>query len=210
MWLPLILIIISAYILGSIPSSVWIGKLFFDVDVREHGSGNAGTTNTIRTLGYKAGVPVFIIDALKGWFAVYMTKIIFSYFPDMTMPDYMQIVAAAMAVVGHIFPVFAGFRGGKGVATLLGIGFGLIPIPTLIALGVFTIVLLCFGYVSLASIMATVILPFVTYFFVMPESPLLLILTAAVAIFVPITHRNNIKRLKEGTENKFIKRKKKK
>lgn len=210
MWLPILITILTAYVLGSIPSSVWIGKLFFGVDVREHGSGNAGTTNTIRTLGYKAGIPVFIIDALKGWFAVYMSKVIFGCFPEMMMPDFIEIVAAAAVVVGHIFPVFAGFRGGKGVATLLGVGFGLIPIPALIALVIFTIVLLTFGYVSLASITATVTLPFVTYFFVMPQSPLLLILTIAVAIFVPITHKENIKRLKNGTENRFIKRKNKK
>lgn len=207
MWLPILITILLAYILGSIPSSVWIGKIFFDVDVREHGSGNAGTTNTIRTLGYKAGIPVFIIDALKGWFAVFMSKVIFGYFPEIEMPDYVQVVAAAAVVIGHIFPVFAGFRGGKGVATLLGVGFGLIPIPALIALGIFTIVLLCFGYVSLASITATVTLPIVTYFFVMPDNLILFLLSIAVAIFVPITHRENIKRLLNGTENKFLKKK---
>ncbi len=207
MWLPILITILLAYILGSIPSSVWIGKIFFDVDVREHGSGNAGTTNTIRTLGYKAGVPVFIIDALKGWFAVFMSKVIFGYFPEIEMSDYVQVVAAAAVVIGHIFPVFAGFRGGKGVATLLGVGFGLIPIPALIALGIFTIVLLCFGYVSLASITATVTLPIVTYFFVMPDNLILFLLSIAVAIFVPITHKENIKRLLNGTENKFLKKK---
>ena len=193
--------------MGSIPSAVWIGKIFFDIDVREHGSGNAGTTNTIRVLGYKAGIPVFIIDALKGWLAIFMSKVIFGYFPSVEMPEYMQLIAAVAVVIGHIFPVFAGFRGGKGVATLLGVGFGLIPIPALIALGVFMIVLLSFGYVSLASITASVILPFVTYFFVMPEYPLLLILTIAVAVFVPIIHRNNIKRLMNGTENKLLRKK---
>ena len=207
MWLPILITILLAYILGSIPSSVWIGKIFFDVDVREHGSGNAGTTNTIRTLGYKAGIPVFIIDALKGWFAVFMSKVIFGYFPEIEMPDYVQVVAAAAVVIGHIFPVFAGFRGGKGVATLLGVGFGLIPIPALIALGIFTIVLLCFGYVSLASITATVTLPIVTYFFVMPDNLILFLLSITVAIFVPITHKENIKRLLNGTENKFLKKK---
>ena len=207
MWLPILIVILIAYLLGSIPSSVWIGKIFYGIDVREHGSGNAGTTNTIRILGYKAGIPVFIIDALKGWFAVFMTKIVFGYFPMMEMPDYMTFVAAVAVVFGHIFPVFAGFRGGKGVATLLGVGFGLIPIPALIALAIFILVLLCFGYVSLASITASVTLPFVTYFFVMPDNFLLLLLTIAVAIFVPITHRQNIKRLMNGTENKFLKKK---
>ncbi|MBR4156391.1 MAG: glycerol-3-phosphate 1-O-acyltransferase PlsY [Bacteroidales bacterium] len=207
MWIPILIVVLTAYLLGSIPSSVWIGKIFYGIDVREHGSGNAGTTNTIRILGYKAGIPVFIIDALKGWLAVFLTKIIFAYFPSVEMPEYMSLVAAVAVVIGHIFPVFAGFRGGKGVATLLGVGFGLIPIPALIALGIFMIVLFGFGYVSLASITATVTLPIVTYFFVMPDNILLLLLTIAVAIFVPITHRQNIKRLLNGTENKFLKKK---
>ena len=207
MWVPILIVVLAAYLLGSIPSSVWIGKIFYGIDVREHGSGNAGTTNTIRILGYKAGIPVFIIDALKGWFAVFLTKIVFGYFPTIEMPEYMSFVAAVAVVLGHIFPVFAGFRGGKGVATLLGVGFGLIPIPALIALGIFMVVLFSFGYVSLASITAAVTLPFVTYFFVMPEHLLLLLLTVAVAIFVPITHRQNIKRLLSGTENKFLKKK---
>ncbi len=207
MWIPILIVVLTAYLLGSIPSSVWIGKIFYGIDVREHGSGNAGTTNTIRILGYKAGIPVFIIDALKGWFAVFLTKIVFGYFPSIEMPEYMSLIAAVAVVLGHIFPVFAGFRGGKGVATLLGVGFGLIPIPALIALGIFMLVLLCFGYVSLASITAAVTLPFITYFFVMPGKLLLLLLTIAVAIFIPITHRQNIKRLLNGTENKFLKKK---
>jgi glycerol-3-phosphate acyltransferase PlsY len=207
MWIPILIVVLVAYLLGSIPSSVWIGKIFYGIDVREHGSGNAGTTNTIRILGYKAGIPVFIIDALKGWFAVFLTKIVFGYFPSIEMPEYMSLIAAVAVVLGHIFPVFAGFRGGKGVATLLGVGFGLIPIPALIALGIFMVVLLCFGYVSLASITAAVTLPFITYFFVMPGKLLLLLLTIAVAIFIPITHRQNIKRLLNGTENKFLKKK---
>lgn len=207
MWVPILIVVLAAYLLGSIPSSVWIGKIFYGIDVREHGSGNAGTTNTIRILGYKAGIPVFIIDALKGWFAVFLTKIVFGYFPTIEMPEYMSFVAAVAVVLGHIFPIFAGFRGGKGVATLLGVGFGLIPIPALIALGIFMVVLFSFGYVSLASITAAVTLPFVTYFFVMPDNILLLLLTIAVAIFLPITHRQNIKRLLDGTENKFLKKK---
>ena len=207
MWIPILIVVLVAYLLGSIPSSVWIGKIFYGIDVREHGSGNAGTTNTIRILGYKAGIPVFIIDALKGWFAVFLTKIVFGYFPSVEMPEYMSLIAAVAVVIGHIFPVFAGFRGGKGVATLLGVGFGLIPIPALIALGIFMVVLLCFGYVSLASITAAVTLPFITYFFVMPDKILFLLLTIAVAVFIPITHRQNIKRLLDGTENKFLKKK---
>ena len=209
MWLPLLITIIVAYLLGSIPTSVWIGKIFYGVDVREHGSGNAGATNTIRVLGYKAGIPVFIIDALKGWFAIFMAKVIFGCFPEIEMINVVPVIAAAVVVLGHIFPVFAGLRGGKGVATLLGVGFGLIPIPALIALGVFMIVLFISGYVSLSSIIAAVTLPFVTYFFVMPDNVIIFLLTVAVAIFIPITHRENIKRLINGTENKFLKKKNK-
>lgn len=209
MWLPILITILIAYLLGSIPTSVWIGKIFYGVDVREHGSGNAGATNTIRVLGYKAGIPVFIIDALKGWLAIFMLKVVFGYFPEIEMSNIIPVIAAASVVLGHIFPVFAGFRGGKGVATLLGVGFGLIPIPALIALTIFIIVLLISGYVSLSSIMAAVTLPFVTYFFVMPDNLILLLLTVAVAVFIPITHRENIKRLLSGTENKFLKKNKK-
>lgn len=209
MWLPILITILIAYLLGSIPTSVWIGKIFYGVDVREHGSGNAGATNTIRVLGYKAGIPVFIIDALKGWLAIFMSKVVFGYFPEIEMSNIIPVIAAASVVLGHIFPVFAGFRGGKGVATLLGVGFGLIPIPALIALTIFIIVLLISGYVSLSSIMAAVTLPFVTYFFVMPDNLILLLLTVAVAVFIPITHRENIKRLLSGTENKFLKKNKK-
>ena len=108
MWVPILIVVLAAYLLGSIPSSVWIGKIFYGIDVREHGSGNAGTTNTIRILGYKAGIPVFIIDALKGWFAVFLTKIVFGYFPTIEMPEYMSLLAAFAVVLGHIFPVFTG------------------------------------------------------------------------------------------------------
>lgn len=209
MWLPLLITIIVAYLLGSIPTSVWIGKIFFDTDVREHGSGNAGATNTIRVLGYKAGIPVFVIDALKGWFAIFMSNVIFGYFPDIEMSNIIPVIAASAVVLGHIFPVFAGFRGGKGVATLLGVGFGLMPLPALIALGIFMIVLFSSGYVSLSSIIAAVTLPVVTYFFVMPDNLILFLLTVAVAIFIPITHRDNIKRLLNGTESKFLKKNKK-
>ena len=98
MLIPILIAVLSAYLLGSIPSSVWIGKAFYGIDVREHGSGNAGTTNTIRVLGYKAGIPVFVIDALKGWFAVFLTRIVFGYFPNVEMPEYMTLVSAAAAL----------------------------------------------------------------------------------------------------------------
>lgn len=199
--------IVVAYLLGSIPTSVWIGKIFYGVDVRDEGSHNAGTTNTIRVLGYKAGIPVFIIDVLKGWAAIWITRDLSGLFSE-TTPDWLPVVSAAAAVIGHVYPVFAGFRGGKGVATLLGIGLGLFPYAALTAFGVFFVVLLLFGYVSLGSILAGISFPFIVNFIFPPSSIIYVLLSIAVAIFMPLTHVSNIKRLLNGTENKFLWKKK--
>lgn len=196
--------IILAYLIGSIPTSVWIGRAFYDVDVRTKGSGNAGATNTIRVLGYKAGIPVLLLDVFKGWLAVFIAH--FFWKETFAFPDYidLKIILAVAAVVGHVFPIYVGFKGGKGIATLLGIGLALYPIGALIAVGVFTVVLILTGYVSLGSIIASVTFPFVEFFILGQTEYLSLnILAIAVAIFVPITHRKNIKRLLNGTESKF-------
>src|SRR5512137_2237345 len=117
--------ILLAYLIGSIPSAVWVGKLFYKIDIRKHGSGNAGATNVIRVLGYKAGIPVLLFDVFKGWFDVQVAML----FPHDLLPEdglnYLRMGLAVAAVLGHIFPVFAGFRGGKGVATLAGVGIAL-------------------------------------------------------------------------------------
>lgn len=196
--------IILAYLVGSIPTSVWIGRWFYNVDVRTKGSGNAGATNTIRVLGYQAGVPVLIFDILKGWFAVYLG--VFFQFSMVSFPDPvdLDIMLAIAAVVGHVFPIYVGFKGGKGIATLLGVGIALYPIAALIAVGVFIIVLLISGYVSLSSISATVAFPFIEIFLLgHQEYVSLMILSVAVAVFVPITHLKNIKRLLRKEETKF-------
>ena len=120
--------ILLAYLMGSVPSAVWIGKLFYRTDVRQYGSGNAGATNVIRVLGYKAGIPVLLFDVFKGWAAVQM---IFLFPHSFIVPDHLTYIRLGMAfaaVLGHVFPVFAGFRGGKGVGTLAGTAIALYPL----------------------------------------------------------------------------------
>ena len=134
-----ILLLIGAYLLGSIPTSVWIGKVFYGIDIREHGRGNAGTSNTFRILGAKAGIPVFIIDVLKGWAAV---KLI--YFSGYYIPatgDYIniQLLLGVASLLGHIFPLYVGFKGGKGVATLLGIVIAIHPYAALVSFGIWAV-----------------------------------------------------------------------
>ncbi len=195
--------VVVAYLLGSIPSAVWIGKAIYGIDVRQHGSGNAGATNVIRVLGYKAGVPVLLFDVFKGWLAVFLT----SLFPDQGLtPDqlvYIEIGAAVAAALGHVFPVFAGFRGGKGVGTMAGVGIALFPFALLIVLGIFISVLAITRYVSLSSCIAASAFPFIVVFITGEHHPGLIVLSVFVAVFVLFTHRANIVRLVKGTENKF-------
>lgn len=203
--------ILLAYLIGSIPTSVWVGKLFYGIDVREHGSGNAGATNTIRVLGYKAGIPVMLVDVFKGWLSVQLVHI----FPDTQFsPDtvlYIEIALAAAAVLGHIFPVYVGFRGGKGVGTLAGVAIALYPVALLIVLGVFILTLTATRYVSLSSILGALVFPVAVVFITCQHHPGLMVLSVLVAIFVPLTHLKNIKRLLKGEENRFdFKRKYKK
>jgi len=194
--------ILLAYLLGSIPTSVWLGKAFYGIDIREFGSGNAGATNTMRVLGKKAGFPVLIIDVLKGASAVMLAYV--SDFASNSAPfvNY-QIALGVAAVIGHIFPVFAGFRGGKGVATLLGVALAMEPQIAGLALIVFFIVLLIFQYVSLASMAAGLSFPIIllTLF---PGRPVSMIaFSIIVAILLIITHKKNIQRLLSKQESKF-------
>jgi acyl phosphate:glycerol-3-phosphate acyltransferase len=197
------LLIVAAYLLGSVPTAVWVGKIFFKLDVRDHGSGNAGATNTIRVLGWKAGLPVFIFDVFKGWLAVMLADFYLSNQLDSDYLIYLKIALAAVVVTGHVFPMLAGFRGGKGVATLLGVGIALYPVTVWIILAIFILVLLVTGYVSLGSISGAVIFPFLDIFVFHQDNLWLMGLSVLVAIFIPVTHRKNIKRLLKGTESKF-------
>ena len=205
----IILAILTAYLAGSIPSAVWVGRLFYGVDVRTQGSGNAGATNTIRVLGVKAGIPVLLFDVFKGWLAVYLSR----YFTpaDFTYQQetILRISMAVAAVLGHVFPVFAGFRGGKGIATLLGVGIALYPYAALSVLGIFILVFLIGRYVSVASITGAISFPLLVIFVFNPHSIPLILLAVFVGIFVPLTHHRNIRRLINGTENRFSFRKKK-
>ncbi len=204
------LLILVAYVLGSIPSAVWIGKFFHNVDVREHGSGNAGATNTIRVLGPKTGIPVLLLDVLKGFGAVQLVQFV-SYLEPHTDPyiNY-QLLLGTAALLGHIFPIFAQFRGGKGIATLLGFMLGVEPQATLVCLGVFIVMLVSFRIVSLSSMSAALAFPFVLIFVFKSETPALMVFSALIAITVLVTHRANIKRLLHKEESKVsLKRKSK-
>jgi len=205
-------LLILAYLTGAIPTSVWAGRLFFKIDIREYGSGNAGATNTMRVLGLKTGIPVLVFDIFKGWLAVkYAT--IFNIYPD-TASQFMiiSILLGIVAVTGHIFPVYAGFRGGKGVASIFGVLLALSPLSTLCAAGIFIITLLVSKYVSVSSILAGISFPVWIILVFQTDYLSLKIFALAIAIVIIITHKNNIKRLFIGKESRaeFLFRKRKK
>jgi acyl phosphate:glycerol-3-phosphate acyltransferase len=202
------LAIAVSYLLGSIPTAVWVGRRFYGVDVRTQGSGNAGATNTIRVLGLKAGVPVLLIDVLKGLVAVLLVDPITNLPHDEPLRAYTLLAASVAVVLGHTFPIWAGFRGGKGVATLLGVGFGLFPQAALVALLIFIAVFAATRYVSLGSLSAGISFPFVVFFIFPANHWIFYALAVAVAVFLPLTHRKNIVRLIQGKENKISFKKK--
>lgn len=196
-----------AYILGSIPSAVWIGTKFYGIDVREHGSKNAGATNTLRVLGPKAAIPVFALDFFKG-FAALMLVHFTSFTPGTSEFVNYQLLLGALAVIGHIAPIFAGFRGGKGVATLAGIGVALSPQAALLAMAVFAVVFIVTRYVSVGSMLAGIAYPIIVNLLV-PDAPTsLVIFSNVVAVLLIFTHRKNIKRLFKGEENRISFKKK--
>ncbi|MCX6267196.1 MAG: glycerol-3-phosphate 1-O-acyltransferase PlsY [Bacteroidetes bacterium] len=205
----IVLEILLAYLLGSVPSAVWIGKLVYGIDVRQHGSGNAGATNVIRVLGYKAGIPVMLLDVFKGWLAVQMA--VWIPVPGLGAETmiYIRIGMALAAVLGHVFPVYAGFKGGKGVGTIAGAGISLFPLAILLVLVVFILVLVATHYVSLSSILASLAFPLVVFFIIGIRHPGLIGLSLLVSVFIPVTHRKNIRRLINGEERKFDFRRKK-
>ena len=208
-YLEIILILAGAYLVGAIPTAVWIGRAFYKIDVREHGSGNAGATNTIRVLGWKAGIPVLLFDVVKGWAAVQLSLLFPPPVMEYDLWVYFRIALGILAVIGHVFPVYTGFRGGKGVATLLGVGIALYPVSIWIVTGLFFITLLVSGYVSLGSMIAGIAFPFVVVFLIAEDHAGLVILSIAVALFLPLTHTKNIRRLVRGEESKFRPRRRK-
>lgn len=192
MWTYLILIILS-YLIGSIPSGLIVGKLFYQTDIREHGSGNLGGTNTFRVLGKKAGVIVTLADLLKGTLAVSLPAIL-------SLTEINPLIIGIFAVIGHMYPIFANFRGGKAVATSGGLILGINPLVFLIILGSFLITLLITKYVSLSS-MITGIIGIITT--IILKEYQLLIVTVILTIFIFYRHRANIKRIINKTEPKI-------
>lgn len=192
------IIIICAYLLGSIPSGLWIGKIFYKTDIREHGSGNLGGTNSFRVLGKKAGIIVTSLDILKGTAAVLLPLI--SYFSDSSIHP---LILGGIAVFGHMFPVFAGFRGGKAVATSAGVLLGYTWPLFIVLIVCFLISLKLTKMVSLSSMIAAVIgLIYSTVYWIVTGDYSLFIVILILATFIFYRHRANIKRIREGTEPK--------
>lgn len=218
--LNLFVIFILSYLVGSIPTSIIISKMVKGIDIRQHGSGNAGGSNVFRILGWKYGITVIVLDALKGVIAVllisrlYLGDFPFSNatpFDDFTL---VQIIAGIFAVIGHIWTIFAGFKGGKGIATGLGILVSIVTVDMLLALVIFAIVVFISKYISLGSLAAAISVPLIMivrenifdvdisgYHTILP-------LTVFLALLVMFTHKTNIRRLLQGNENKITLKKK--
>ncbi|HVT86150.1 MAG TPA: glycerol-3-phosphate 1-O-acyltransferase PlsY [Chitinophagaceae bacterium] len=197
-----LLLIVLAYLIGSIPTAVWVSKYFFDIDIREYGSGNSGATNTYRVLGPKWGTIVMIVDMLKGIAAVKLALLLPNYIDNETQFINLQIGLGLAAVLGHIFPIWAEFRGGKGVATLFGLVLGISPWTALCCVGVFLLVLYLTRFVSLSSILASIAFPVFILVIFNEREHLYRIFAIAVALMVLLTHQKNIGRLFRGNESK--------
>jgi acyl phosphate:glycerol-3-phosphate acyltransferase len=198
------LFLLAAYLIGAIPTAVWVGKTFYGVDVREHGSGNAGATNTFRVLGKKPGSFVMAVDIFKGWAATSLAH--FLIMAGAIEPDKLvlfKIIMGVLAVVGHIFPVYVGFKGGKGVATLMGMVLAIHLEAALICLAIFILVLLISRYVSLGSMIAAIAFPLLLLLpRFHPDEPLLIVFGFLLSLMVVLTHKKNISRLLQGQESK--------
>jgi glycerol-3-phosphate acyltransferase PlsY len=197
-----VLFIFLAYLIGSIPSALWVSKYFFGIDIREYGSGNAGATNTFRVLGSKWGTIVMIVDVLKGVAATSLYVLVPYYLHDEWDRTNFMVGLGLAAVVGHIFPIWADFRGGKGVATLFGMILAIQPLVAVCCVGVFLLVLYLTRFVSLSSILASVAFAVLILFIFNEKEPLYRAFAIAVALLVILTHQKNISRLLRGSESK--------
>jgi acyl phosphate:glycerol-3-phosphate acyltransferase len=197
-----IILIILAYLIGSIPTAVWISKSVFGIDIREYGSGNSGATNTFRILGSKWGSIVMLVDVTKGIIATSLYIFIPFYLTNELARTNFMIALGMVAILGHIFPIWANFRGGKGVATLLGMALAIQPMVALICLGVFLITLFSTRFVSLSSMLAGVAFMVLILFIFNERETVYRLFAIIVALMVVITHQKNIGRLLKGTENK--------
>jgi len=196
-----IILVFCAYCLGSIPTSVWVSKGFFGIDIREYGSGNAGATNTFRVLGPRWGSFVMICDVLKGFLAVRLSLLLPEFSTEMALLNY-QLILGISAVLGHIFPLWANFKGGKGVATLFGLVIGISPWSALACSGVFLLVLYLTRFVSLSSILASIAFPIFILVIFNVDNPIYRVFAVVVALLVILTHQKNISRIIRGGESK--------
>lgn len=198
---------VLAYLLGSIPTAVWYGQGFFGVDIRKQGSGNAGATNTFRVLGKRAGTIVLLVDVLKGYTATILATIL-EYVHIMPAEDVLtwKLVFGLVAVIGHLYPVFAEFKGGKGVAALLGMILAIHPEMAVVCIGIFLLVVIASQYVSLGSLLAALAFPvlLLLQIFGERESPLLIIFGFIIFLIVALTHQKNIARLWRGKESRTV------
>jgi len=202
-------LLILSYLTGSIPTSIIVSRIAKNIDIREHGSGNAGATNVYRILGWKYALIVLSLDIFKAWLptAIYATKI----FLSISIPDigFIQILCGFSAVLGHTYPIFAGFKGGKGVGSLIGVLLALFPFAFPLCLIVAIFVVVTTGYVSLGSIFAAISLPIIILILpglgIITPNLSLVIFSLLVPWFVIYTHRSNISRIRNGTENRFDK-----
>ncbi len=193
----------TSYLLGSIPNAVWVGKVFFNVDVREHGSGNAGATNTLRVLGKKAGIVVLLLDFLKGLAASSLMFLQSDIQYGTQEFRQIQLILGLAAVIGHVFPVFARFKGGKGIATLIGMVVGVSwPVSLLCAI-TFVLIVWISKYISLGSILGTLFSPIFVRMKYGQDETFFMYFCCLMALMVIYTHKSNIKRLREGTESRF-------
>jgi len=202
--MPEALLIIIAYLIGSIPTAVWISKYFFGIDIRDYGSGNAGATNTYRVLGSKWGTIVMVVDMLKGVIATSLYITLPYYMVQAHEVDRTNIMIGLglAAVLGHIFPIWANFKGGKGVATLFGMILAIQPIVAASCVGVFLVVLYLTRFVSLSSILSSIAFAVFILFVFNDDVQLYRIFSVAVALMVILTHQKNINRILKGTESK--------
>lgn len=197
--------LVLAYLFGSIPTAVWIGQAFYGIDVREYGSGNAGATNTFRVLGKKAGIAVMFLDIFKGYTATNLAYLIgLSVTGPQNSVQFVnyQLALGITAVMGHLFPVFAGFRGGKGVATLFGMILAVHSQAAMLCVLTFVVVLLIFRYVSLSSILAGFTFPLSIIFIFQSPIRSVLLYGMCICVLILVTHQKNIERLIKGKESK--------
>jgi len=191
----LIAIFPLAYLLGSVPSSVWLGKAIRGIDLREHGSGNAGATNAFRVLGKPIGIAVLLMDMGKGFLAVYLSRLQQQFLPGTESLAMLQVILGLLAVTGHLYPLFARFRGGKGVATLAGVGLAIHPLAAVSSLGTYLVTFLVSGISAVGSLAAVVTYPVWMMAVFRSEYKSFWVFSIIVPVLVILTHRSNIKKL---------------